>query len=106
MKSYVIAATAFLSVVNIQVALSSEFEMKGLKWGMSAEEIAAIAGGSTTLGCRTAIPDDRTNGVEWTYGGLDSWDADCVGEGFIDKKSNDEIICPASAPMELIRVIA
>ncbi|GGO77617.1 hypothetical protein GCM10011348_07580 [Marinobacterium nitratireducens] len=80
MKTFFLTLIYSLSFSSITVA--SEFDIKGLKWRMSAEQIAQIAGGTTKYDCASAIPDKK-----WTYGGLDGWSASCEkpNAGYLDR---------------------
>lgn len=58
---------------SVKEAPEEEISFKGIKFGMNAEEIAELGGGTTKHGCASAILEKK-----WTYGGIDNWGAGCM----------------------------
>lgn len=71
----IIAITA-----NFAAHADETISFKGIKFGMSAAEIAKLGGGDTKYGCASAIKSysalDKSP-QSWTYGGINAWMARC-----------------------------
>ena len=75
-----------------QSAFAEEFSMKGVKFGMSAEEIVAITGGSTSDGCKHVFTNFKF-GTKWSYGGVTNWMGRCIEEDLVaDRDKSDSYI--------------
>jgi hypothetical protein len=80
MKKALLTAAAIATISTS--AMAEEFSIKGMKFGMSASEIAITTGGKTKyrdghlLACYDVIPED------FTIGGMTGWNAKCRSHGY------------------------